>query len=213
MAEGDFNKPSSSSTKLGFMTEIREMFATLAKMNGAGANLPTDCVRYNSATKRFEAYNGATWAAIDVTGSSQFVAGTRMLFQQTAAPTGWTKETSAAYNDAALRVVTGSVATGGAAGFSAVFNNTQAVGVSVTVNNHMLTIAEMPTHHHTEQHHGSSASVPQGTGAYFTNPSGLTAYNTSDVGSGNGHTHTNSASGSFTIPNLKYCDIIIATKD
>lgn len=34
---------------------------------------------------------------------------TRMLFQQTAAPTGWTKETGSGYNNAALRFVTGDV--------------------------------------------------------------------------------------------------------
>ena len=40
---------------------------------------------------------------------NSFPAGTRMLFQQSAAPTGWTKETNSAYNDKALRLVTGDV--------------------------------------------------------------------------------------------------------
>lgn len=39
-----------------------------------------------------------------------FPAGTRMLFQQSAAPTGWTKETGSGYNNTALRFVTGNVA-------------------------------------------------------------------------------------------------------
>lgn len=47
--------------------------------------------------------------------------GTRMTFQQTAAPTFWTKEAGAAYNDAALRFTTGAVATGGADAFSSHF--------------------------------------------------------------------------------------------
>lgn len=44
--------------------------------------------------------------------------GTAMLFQQTAAPTGWTKSTS--FNDRALRVTTGTV--GGSAGFTGFSN-------------------------------------------------------------------------------------------
>lgn len=38
-----------------------------------------------------------------------FPANTRMLFQQSAAPTGWTKETGSSYNNKALRLVTGDV--------------------------------------------------------------------------------------------------------
>src|SRR6266511_2738699 len=44
--------------------------------------------------------------------------GTAMLFQQTSAPTGWTKSTS--FNDRALRVTTGTV--GGSAGFTGFSN-------------------------------------------------------------------------------------------
>ena len=131
MAEGNFSKPSSSSLTVDFMGEIRDMFATLAKENGSGANPPTGYIRYNSSTKRREKYNGSTWDVLDVGGetvlyaASSFPAGTRMLFAQTAAPTGWTKETNSAYNDAALRVVTGSVVNGGATAFTSVFNNSR----------------------------------------------------------------------------------------
>lgn len=51
--------------------------------------------------------------------AAEFAAGTRMPFQQTAAPTGWTKDTT--HNDKALRVVSGSVVNGGAVAFSTVF--------------------------------------------------------------------------------------------
>ena len=44
-----------------------------------------------------------------VLGIYNFPANTRMLFQQTAAPTGWTKETGSGYNNTALRFVTGDV--------------------------------------------------------------------------------------------------------
>ena len=56
-----------------------------------------------------------TWNAADGTLTANafvgvFPANTRMLFQQSAAPTGWTKETDTAYNDKALRFVTGNIA-------------------------------------------------------------------------------------------------------
>ena len=47
--------------------------------------------------------------------------GTKMLFQQTAAPSGWTKVTSGV-NNSALRVVHGTAGTGGSNGFTNVFN-------------------------------------------------------------------------------------------
>lgn len=61
--------------------------------------------------------DGSNWYGIG--RAAEFAAGTRMLFQQTAAPTGWTKDTT--HNDKALRVVSGSVVNGGAIAFSTVF--------------------------------------------------------------------------------------------
>lgn len=55
-----------------------------------------------------------------------FDAGTKMLFQQTAAPTGWTKQTT--HNDKALRVVSGTASSGGSVAFTtalAAFNLAQ----------------------------------------------------------------------------------------
>lgn len=65
----------------------------------------------------------STLAAFDAEISSAvFDTGTAMLFKQTAAPTGWTKLTdSATYNDKALRLVTGTAATGGSTAFTSVF--------------------------------------------------------------------------------------------
>lgn len=50
--------------------------------------------------------------------------GTRMIFNATAAPTSWTKDT-VNYNGHALRIVTGTVSSGGSTGFAVVFANTQ----------------------------------------------------------------------------------------
>ena len=69
---------------------------------------------------------------------------TKMLFYQTSAPTGWVKETNSTnFNNRALRVVTGSVSTGGTRGFSNVFSSTVSTGGSVTVGN--LGITGSPT--------------------------------------------------------------------
>jgi hypothetical protein len=56
-----------------------------------------------------------------------------MLFQQTSAPTGWTKQTT--HDNKALRVVTGSASSGGSVGFTTAFaSQTPAGTVSVSVS-------------------------------------------------------------------------------
>ena len=62
---------------------------------------------------------------VDIAGFKQafdnaFPAGTRMIFQQTSAPTGWTKVTSG-INNHALRVVSGTAGSGGNVAFSSAF--------------------------------------------------------------------------------------------
>ena len=84
------------------------------------------------------AYDGTEWDIV-----SGVPSGTRMLFQQTAAPTGWTKDTS--INNRALRVTSGSVTTGGSVSFSNTFT---ARAVTGTVADHVLTEAQMPQHAH-----------------------------------------------------------------
>lgn len=66
-------------------------------------------------------YNRGGW--FDYIGPSvdSIDAGTLMLFQQTAAPTGWVKVTT--HNNKALRVVSGTASFGGSTGFSSVFTS------------------------------------------------------------------------------------------
>ncbi len=61
--------------------------------------------------------------------------GTKMLFQQTSAPVGWTKDTT--HNDKALRVVSGTVGSGGSSAFSTVFSKT-------ATDDYTLTTAKLP---------------------------------------------------------------------
>ena len=78
-----------------------------------------------------------------------FPTGTAMLFQQTAAPTGWTKTTT--YNDYALRIVNGTASTGGSTAFSTVFaNQTPTITTSgLSAGATTISTAQMPSHKHT----------------------------------------------------------------
>lgn len=58
--------------------------------------------------------------------------GTRMIFNATAAPTSWTKDTTS-HNNKALRIITGTVSSGGSNPFTAVFPSTQKA-VQLTLN-------------------------------------------------------------------------------
>ena len=79
----------------------------------------------------------------NLTGIQPFASGTKMLFQQTSAPTGWTKVTT--HNNKALRVVSGTASSGGSNAFSNTLasrsinansgNATQGGNVSVSIAN------------------------------------------------------------------------------
>ena len=127
-----------------------------------------------------------------------FPSGTRMLFQQTAAPTGWTKQT--AYSNRALRVVSGTVGFGGTNSFTTVF------GSNKKTANHTLTVAQMPSHSH-QYYKSLSIKVFDASPKRQTvgNNPGLTN-NTDSAGSGQGHSH------GLTM-NLRYVDVIIARKN
>lgn len=151
----------------------------------------------------------------------EFASGTRMVFQQTSAPTGWTKESSATYNDAALRFVTGSVGTGGSLAFSSAFTSRTLSG---TDGNTTLTIDQIPLHGHPFRYRQSSADQSTSTGGFmlrvtdnvnapaFTGTPGETGgQQIGGTGGGQAHNH------SLTINNLdiavKRADCIIAQKD
>jgi microcystin-dependent protein len=68
-----------------------------------------------------------------------FPSGTKMVFQQTTAPVGWTKDTT--HDNKALRVVTGTAGSGGSVNFTTAFGS-QNVGATT------LTTAQIPVHSH-----------------------------------------------------------------
>lgn len=161
--------------------------------------------------------SGTAFYAFVLHRAGSFPSGTRMFFQQTSAPTGWTKVTDAAYNDAAIRLTTGTAATGGADAFNTLF------GTSKTTASHTLTSAQMPVHTHTvndsgHTHDVATSSTGSGTGfptggGFLVNGTGrasssdTTGITLANAGSGSGHTHN------LSDMNLKFADSILATKD
>jgi len=135
---------------------------------------------------------------VDSAATPSFPSGTRIAFQQTAAPTGWTKDTTAAINDSILRLVTGSVTTGGATGFST-FNGQTAVGATT------LSTAQIPSHTHT--YRAISGFGGSFSGAQNSSPlNGFQDYTTGAQGGGGSHDHS-------ITTNIKYYDFIIASKN
>jgi hypothetical protein len=124
-----------------------------------------------------------------------FPPGTVMLFVQTSAPTGWTKSTT--HDNKALRVVSGSVGTGGTQGFTAVLNGS--VGATT------LSTAQIPSHEHFHRWWGSGPFAGQTTGT-GTSTTNLLTSNTSTTPTGGGGSHTHSM-------DVAYVDVILATKN
>lgn len=133
-----------------------------------------------------------------------FVAGTVMLFQQTSAPTGWTKITT--HNDKTLRVVSGTAGSGGSTAFTSVFASRSVTG---TVGNTTLTTAQMPSHNHTVAY---KQGVYSGGGHVGTQTwNGEVSTTTGSTGGGGSHNH--SFSGTALDFDVQYVDVIFASKD
>jgi len=143
--------------------------------------------------------------------------GTLMLFQQTAAPSGWTKQTT--HNDKALRVVSGTASSGGTLSFSSQF-------VMYSTGNTSITQANLPSVNFTVSGTaaGQTISVPWRQDTFTTVVSGATPFwhgdgtssatvaatsisgSAASGGSGSGHAHAIDL-------RLQYVDIIIASKN
>ena len=161
-------------------------------------------------------------STVQSTAGVVFGSGTAILFQQTAAPTGWTKSTT--HNDKALRVVSGTVSSGGTAAFStanitssgsisvgvsagtlAVGIGTLAVGIG-TLAGAAATLAEsqIPSHTHPiELFSGSGAfpatPVPRRFSTGVTNLNvPAPAYPTNAAGGNGAHSHGISGSPSIS---------------
>jgi microcystin-dependent protein len=164
-------------------------------------------------------------------------AGSLMLFQQTSAPTSWTKDTTS-HNNKALRVVTGTASSGGSAAFTTAFASRTPTGTisassgqiaaDGTVNNHTLTTPEIPSHLHpinvvTGTNPNAASSTRFNTTTAVFQPAAA-AVNSNATGGGDAHSHPFSGSqhnhpisatfsGSAQDFAVQYVDIIIASKN
>lgn len=148
------------------------------------------------------------------TSSLGFPTGTLMLFQQTAAPTGWTKQTT--HNDKALRVVSGTASSGGTSAFTTVFTNqTPTINTSgLSAGATTLSTTQIPSHTHSYTRPTSTINfLVSGCGGAGTVSNN--AQTTGGTGGGGSHTHgiSGSATSSAITLNVQYVDLIIASKN
>jgi|CXWL01.1.fsa_nt_gi hypothetical protein len=138
-------------------------------------------------------------------------AGTKMVFQENAAPEGWIKQTSGIYSDATVMAVTGSIGSGGS--------------LHVKDHIHSGTHTHSINHVHTynnaaHKHLLVTATInieDEGSGNRFIyRPGNLTDLATWDTASGStGSTNisTNSQSvANFGTPSIKYLSSIVCSK-
>lgn len=147
---------------------------------------------------------------------------TRSLFNQTAAPTGWTKDTS--HNNKALRLVSGSVSSGGSTAFTSVLTS------------RAIASANLPSHTHSFSATTGSATpgitfnrsiwqydFDQDTSGFASGGSScvqdVDGFYDTITGTVDAHTHsvsgTSGSTGSGTAMDfaVQYVDVIIAEKD
>lgn len=162
-----------------------------------------------------------------LSGVDPFASGTKMVFYQASAPTGWTQDTASALSQTVMAITTG---TGGGTGgstayFSSFLATTNKSGtdsapvtgsVSGTVGNHTLSTPQIPSHSHPN---GASPSP------FFRgnpSPDGIVSGGTGSTGGNGAHSHPFSGSlssatadVSVTVPaaDVKYANVIVAAKD
>ena len=153
------------------------------------------------------------------TQTPTFAAGTRLAFQQSAAPTGWTIETGAAYNNAALRIITsGTAGTGGTAAFTTAFTSRTPAGTVATTNaGTTLSTSQYGllshSHDYTRTLIGSGSTIEDGSPLTSTSTTVATSTESDTTVSSHTHTATSTFTGTAMDFAVKYVDFIIATKN
>ena len=167
-----------------------------------------------------------------LTGVDPFESGTKMVFYQASAPTGWTQDTASALSNTVMSVVTGTGGgTGGSTSYFASFLATTdksgsqpdapvSGSVSGTVGDTTLSTPQIASHSHSRSLLSSPGAQPGGN---YTGSGGTAGIpSTGSTGGGGSHSHpfSGSLSGataavSVTVPaaNVKYANVIVAAKD
>jgi hypothetical protein len=183
-----------------------------------------------------------TGSGANLTDIEAFPSGTKQLFYQASAPTGWTQDTTAALGNAALRVVVGTGGgTGGSDTFQTVFSSsktTESKSLPVTgsltgsIGATTLTTPQIPSHQHKPTKASPPGQNPAPTRSFdtgtFNNRRAEPTPTLSDdsfpsTGGGGSHTHpftgslssATTASSSFAVPTMdvKHANVIVAAKD
>ena len=143
---------------------------------------------------------------------TSFASGTVMLFVQTSAPTGWTKSTT--HDNKALRVISGTVGTGGSVAFTTAFASQAVSGTNGASGAYTLATADIPAHTHTFTNVGNNSGGYSFGNVMACGGSIGGTITTNSTGGGGSHSHS-AASFTGTAINLavSYVDVIIATKD
>lgn len=197
----------------------------------SGSDLAADCIRGREGTAARAWASGAVIklapTAKDLENALQVIpSGSRMVFQQSTAPLGWTKDTT--HNNKALRIVSGSVVNGGTVDFTAAFSAKTITG-TVSVAGHALTIAQMPSHEHDlfQSRSGANTKIYTERSMYLNFGTITQATREWDdrlanangeikaaaTGGGQAHTHGATFTGGGMDLAVRYVDFIICTKD
>jgi len=131
-------------------------------------------------------------------------AATKVVWQQTAAPTSWTKDVT--HNNKALRVVTGTATPGGSTAFTSVFASRP---LSATVGSTTLNTTQIPSHTHTYTRYTSLRIREPNGGSQCWN--GTSTATSGATGGGLGHSHP--FSGTALDFSVQYIDVIICSKN
>jgi hypothetical protein len=139
----------------------------------------------------------------------EFESGTRMLFQQSTAPLGWTKSTT--HDNKALRIVSGTTGSGGTNTFSSAFNGSQSISISGSTGAASVSLsgtsgATAPTFTGTASNTGytsvgSTSYTPSGSVSSSGSVSGTVANHTLTLSQIPSHNHYSGVSwGGLTAP-------------
>jgi hypothetical protein len=165
-----------------------------------------------------------------VSNGGGFTAGTRLVFHQSSAPTGWTTDSS--FNDYALRVVSsGGGGSGGSTSFTGSFNTsigtsggsvqgTSIDGNTMVAHNHGFSD---PGHYHSMRWtqrdindngggRGDVESLDGQTGGNSSSPTTQVGTNISFVTQGNSQAHSHGFTNPSLSLNVRYVNVIIGVK-
>ena len=182
-------------------------------------------IRVNSITDRLG--TGSPDFPNGITGI--FPSGTKMLFAQSVAPIGWTKDTT--HDNKALRVVSGTAGSGGTMAFTTAFSTRTPEG---TIGGTTLTAAQsgLPAHSHGVTDPGHTHNIfadgdlsPDGglalgmddipnTQVFNTVANAFTGISINNATAQNAsQSHTHTFTGTAMDFTVQYVDVIIATQN